>query len=140
MIKLVITGHGEFANGMLDVITLMMGDVIDLEKIVLDYSDLDEYSGRLEKLIQSSQEGTLIFTDVIGGTPFKTSALLCRKYDNVSVLTGVNVAMVLEAIIKRESAVSLKELTDYTAEMGRTSIQAFDKQVLEERSRGYQNP
>lgn len=137
MIKIVITGHGEFSNGMFDVITFIMGAVKDIVKVEFDNSDLDTYSNKIEEIIKGSKEGTLIFTDLIGGTPFRISTLLCTKYEDVSVLTGVNISMIIESIIKRES-MSLKELAENIVEMGRNSIQVFDKQVLLEKSNKYQ--
>ncbi len=137
MIKIVITGHGGFSNGMFDVITLIMGDVKDLIKVEFDNSDLETYSNKIEEIMKDSKEGTLIFTDIIGGTPFRISTLLCGKYEDASILTGVNIPMIIESILKRES-MPLKELTDYIVEMGKNSIQAFDKQIVLEKRQKYQ--
>lgn len=135
--KLVITGHGEFSGGILGVIDFIMGDVKDIVKVEFDNSDLETYSNRIEEIIKESKEGTLIFTDIVGGTPFRISTLLCTKYDDVSVITGVNIPMIIESIIKRDS-MTLKELSACIAEMGRSSIQVFDRQLLAEKSRKYQ--
>lgn len=136
MIKLVITGHGEFAKGMFDVIKFIIGEVEELEKVCFDNSDMDTYSETIEALIKDSKDGTLIFTDLIGGTPFRISTLLCTKYENMSILTGANIPMIIEAIIKRES-MTVKELAESIAETGKNSIHVFDKQILDEKSKKY---
>lgn len=94
--------------------------------------DLDTYSNQIEDIIKNSKQGALIFTDLMGGTPCRISTLLCTKYDNVYVITGANVPMIIESIIKRNS-IPLKELTEQITDIGKNGIQVFDKQLIIEK-------
>ena len=134
MIKLIITGHGKFSNGMLDGITFIMGAQSDIIKVEFDNMDLGIYSNEIEDIIKNSNQGTVIFTDLIGGTPFRISTLLCAKYDNVYVITGSNIPMIIEAIIKRE-IMPLKELAKQIIDIGKDGIQVFDRQLIIEKSK-----
>lgn len=136
MIKLIITGHGKFSSGMFDAINFIMGAQKDIEKIEFGNMDLDIYSNQIEEIIKNSKEGTLIFTDLIGGTPFRISTLLCTKYDNVYVITGSNISMIIEAIIRRQN-MPLKELVDQIIDTGKHGIQLFDKHSIKEKSQNY---
>lgn len=129
MIKIIITGHGKFSKGVLDSINFIMGAQKDIEKVEFNNMDLDVYSSQIEDIIKNSKQGVLIFTDFIGGTPARISTLLCTKYDNVYVITGTNIPMVIESIIKRDS-MTLKELLNNITNVGKDGIQVFDKQLI----------
>jgi PTS system N-acetylgalactosamine-specific IIA component len=136
MVKLIITGHGKFSNGMFDAINFIMGAQKDIVNVEFGNIDLDTYSNQIEDIIKNSEQGTLIFTDLIGGTPFRISTLLCTKYDNVYVITGTNIPMIIESIIRREG-MPLKELAAQIINTGKDGIQIFDRQLIKEKSKNY---
>lgn len=138
MVKLIITGHGRFSDGMLDGINFIMGIQKDIIKVEFNNIDLEIYSDKIEDIIKSSKEGTLIFTDIIGGTPFRISTILGMKYDNVYVVTGTNISMIIESIIKRE-VMPLKELVEQITNVGKNAVQVFDKKSIAEKSRNINN-
>ncbi|MBE6083468.1 hypothetical protein EQM13_13870 [Acidilutibacter cellobiosedens] len=138
MVKLIITGHGRFSDGMLDGINFIMGIQKDIIKVEFNNIDLEIYSNKIEDIIKSSKEGTLIFTDIIGGTPFRISTILGMKYDNVYVVTGTNISMIIESIIKRE-VMPLKELVEQITNVGKNAVQVFDKKSIAEKSRNINN-
>ncbi len=138
MVKLIITGHGRFSDGMLDGINFIMGIQKDIIKVEFNNIDLEIYSNKIEDIIKSSKEGTLIFTDIIGGTPFRISTILGMKYDNVYVVTGTNISMIIESIIKRE-VMPLKELVEQITNVGKNAVQVFDKKSIAKKSRNINN-
>jgi len=138
MVKLIITGHGRFSDGMLDGINFIMGIQKDIIKVEFNNIDLEIYSNKIEDIIKSSKEGTLIFTDIIGDTPFRISTILGMKYDNVYVVTGTNISMIIESIIKRE-VMPLKELVEQITNVGKNAVQVFDKKSIAKKSRNINN-
>ncbi len=40
-------------------------------------------------------DGVLVFTDLLGGTPFNQSMMIAQDVDNVEVLTGTNLPWLL---------------------------------------------
>lgn len=134
MVKFIITGHGKFSNGVFDAINFIMGIQKDVYKVEFNNIDLDIYSNKLEEIVKESEQGTVIFTDLIGGTPFRISCLICTKYNNAYVVTGTNVPMLIEAIIKRDN-LPLKKLIDQIIDIGKNGIQAFDEKSITDKAK-----
>ncbi|HEM5273512.1 TPA: PTS sugar transporter subunit IIA [Streptococcus suis] len=103
MIKVIVVAHGQFASGILTSLKLIAGEVENIEAI--DFSEgmsAQELKARIKSAILGERE-VLILTDLLGGTPFKVSVELAteRKEQNVVVLSGLNLAMILEANFSR---------------------------------------
>ncbi|HEL1669469.1 TPA: PTS sugar transporter subunit IIA [Streptococcus suis 2651] len=99
MIKVIVVAHGQFASGILTSLKLIAGEVENIEAI--DFSEgmsAQELKARIKSAILGERE-VLILTDLLGGTPFKVSVELAteQKEQNVVVLSGLNLAMILEA-------------------------------------------
>ncbi|HEM6493242.1 TPA: PTS sugar transporter subunit IIA [Streptococcus suis] len=103
MIKVIVVAHGQFASGILTSLKLIAGEVENIEAI--DFSEgmsAQELKARIKSAILGERE-VLILTDLLGGTPFKVSGELAteQKEQNVVVLSGLNLAMILEANFSR---------------------------------------
>ncbi|HFI0435474.1 TPA: PTS N-acetylgalactosamine transporter subunit IIA [Streptococcus suis] len=103
MIKVIVVAHGQFASGILTSLKLIAGEVENIEAI--DFSEgmsAQELKARIKAAILGERE-VLILTDLLGGTPFKVSVELAaeQKEQNVVVLSGLNLAMILEANFSR---------------------------------------
>lgn len=70
--------------------------------------------------------GTLIFTDLVGGTPYKESVQQALKFDNVRVITGTNVSMLLETALRRPTVYDLNRFVKGIVETGSNQVLAFD--------------
>ncbi|MBS0727532.1 PTS sugar transporter subunit IIA [Streptococcus suis] len=103
MIKVIVVAHGQFASGIPTSLKLIAGEVENIEAI--DFSEgmsAQELKARIKSAILGERE-VLILTDLLGGTPFKVSVELAteQKEQNVVVLSGLNLAMILEANFSR---------------------------------------
>jgi mannose/fructose/sorbose-specific phosphotransferase system IIA component len=104
MVHLILAAHGTVAQGILSGAELICGKQKNISTISLMPSMGAEMFGmELQKIISSIKEEdeVLILTDIIGGTPTNQAI---RKYANnkrVSIVTGLNLAMLLEAIFER---------------------------------------
>ncbi|MFX3948717.1 PTS sugar transporter subunit IIA [Streptococcus suis] len=103
MIKVIVVAHGQFSSGILTSLKLIAGEVENIEAI--DFSEgmsAQELKARIKAAILGERE-VLILTDLLGGTPFKVSVELAteQKEQNVVVLSGLNLAMILEANFSR---------------------------------------
>lgn len=65
----------------------------------------------------------LVFTDLLGGTPFNQSMMIAQDVDNVEVLTGTNLPMVIELLFLRGNA-TLAELGEQAVTVGQTGVTA----------------
>ncbi|BCK43139.1 PTS N-acetylgalactosamine transporter subunit IIA [Streptococcus suis] len=103
MIKVIVVAHGQFASGILTSLKLIAGELENIEAI--DFSEgmsAQELKARIKSAILGERE-VLILTDLLGGTPFKVSVELAaeQKEQNVVVLSGLNLTMILEANFSR---------------------------------------
>ncbi|KAF1300828.1 PTS sugar transporter subunit IIA [Enterococcus sp. JM9B] len=96
---MLIATHGKMASGIKDSIKVLTG----LEDQIVA---VDGYSGDcdLDKEIQSflklqQTDPMIIFTDIIGGSVSQKVLSLTQKMDNIFVITGVNLPIVLSVLM-----------------------------------------
>lgn len=71
-----------------------------------------------------ARDGVLILTDVPGGTPFRVAAKFARP-NEVEVLSGVNLPMLVRLCCPGCRDGSVSELADWLIEKGRSSISHY---------------
>ncbi len=104
---ILLISHGEMAPGMLDSARMFFGDEIpQLEAVSLKMDMTPE--AFLQNLKEGMMkvdtgEGVLVFADLLGGTPANLSAQVLS--DNVRVVTGLSMTMLLEALAARMAGV-----------------------------------
>jgi PTS system mannose-specific IIA component len=123
MIKIVILTHGSLGIELLKTTEMIIGkqDNIDILSIQPGVS-LSDIATKLDSIIENSQDSDiLIFTDMFGGSP-SNIAMSYLIHENIEVLTGVNLPMLLKALTKRDSAPSVKKIAKEIAKSGIDSI------------------
>ncbi len=83
------------------------------------FSLQQKISETLKKI--KSDNGTLILTDMLGGTPCNASLPLSKDF-NIEILTGVNLPMLLSAIFASKTATNVKDLANKVLEDGKKSM------------------
>ena len=78
MVGIIVTGHGNFATGLTSSVKLIAGmpELYETVDFVQEDSveDLEtNLNAAIDNLKEDCKEGILIFTDLVGGSPFKTS-------------------------------------------------------------------
>ena len=80
-------------------------------------------------------EGVIIFTDLMGGTPFNVSAQIGHGKDNIRIVAGTNLPMLVEIVMSRKFMDNLDELVDSVLETGKEQVTKYEfKQVVQEAS------
>ena len=101
---IILTSHGDLASGMLETTKLFLGDDIpQAEAVCLKPEDNpDEFVDVLKEACQrvDSGEGTIVFCDLLFGSPCNCMARILD--DNIEVITGMNLSMVLEVMTARQ--------------------------------------
>ena len=113
MIGCVLTGHGTFANGLSDAFTMIAGEQESFVPVPFIEAGAAIYPETLAATISDlldETDGILIFCDLLGGTPFNQSMIIAQNYDNVEVVAGTNLPMLLETIGSRLPETPLDEL------------------------------
>ena len=126
MIGFLITGHGDFAIGLNSSLTMIAGELEALEIVPFQENvDLEGFQNELKAALDAlldKSEGVVIFTDLLGGTPFRTAMMVASEYDNVEVLTGTNLPMLLEGTALRFTK-DPQRLAEQLVESGKTGIE-----------------
>lgn len=128
MTGIIVTGHGNIATGIGSAVKLVFGQA---EKFyTVDFTE-DITSELLEEKIldkvneAGAENGVLIFSDIAGGTPFKTASIISLKRKNIKVISGMNLPMILEIICEREG-MELEELYYHAMTTGKDEIKGFE--------------
>lgn len=126
MVGFILTGHGQFAPGLASAIAMVAGDQPAFTVVPFEGDQAASYGEDLRAAITAMSEecdGVLVFTDLLGGTPFNQSMMIAQDVDNVEVLTGTNLPMVIELLFLRGNA-TLAELGEQAVTVGQTGITA----------------
>ena len=135
MINVLILSHCELTKELIKTAEVIAGKQENLFYIDQDIKNenlasLQEKISEILKKI-NNEKGTLILTDMLGGTPCNASVLLTKNY-NIEVLTGVNLPMILSAIFASKTVQNAKDLADKVLSDGKKSM-VNAKQLLLER-------
>ncbi|WP_159649640.1 hypothetical protein [Erysipelothrix aquatica] len=124
--KMIICGHGRYASGIKSALNLICG--LNERISVIDFVDSDDGTKLYEDLKRSvGDDQVLIVTDIVGGTPFKKSAMLAMDNENIDVLAGANLAMILEMSFKIAHSPTFSELLEGVLEGASEQIVLLSK-------------
>jgi len=135
MINILILSHCELTKELIKTAEVIAGKQENLFYIDQDIKN-ENLASLQEKISEilvkiNNEKGTLILTDMLGGTPCNASVLLTKDF-NIEVLTGVNLPMILSAIFASRTVQNAKELADKVLSDGKKSM-VNAKQLLLER-------
>jgi len=107
MIGIIITGHANFASGITSSVELITGQhenykAIDFDGVISPDGLLELIENGIKEL--ENCEHIFIFTDLMGGTPFRMAATATLNHDNLTVFAGTNLAMIIEFVMSRNFA------------------------------------
>ncbi len=98
--RIVIAGHGTFPAALLATTELICGPIADIAAVGLGPTDSpDRYADALRAVIGGDHRRVLVLCDLLGGTPFNVASAIARRSPRVACLSGVNLAMTVEAAL-----------------------------------------
>lgn len=122
---IIICTHGKTGIETLNSVQMILGP----QKNVGAVEFLESYSPEdiMEKYINeiskfNEVENILFLVDIKGGTPFNVAARYKLENKNAKILTGVNIPMVIEALMSKDSN-SIEELVKLAKESAIVSIE-----------------
>ena len=134
MIGIVLAAHGDLPKAFLESLSMILGDIEQTATVSLMPGDsLEGLIDRIRAAVNqvNTGEGVLIFLDLFGGTPANASALLTQEIPNVQAVTGVNLPMLAEIFLLRQSESDVTQLAATAANAGKSGIvnivEAFNK-------------
>ncbi len=124
MVGVLILTHGGVAPELLSAARVISGDLEAFEALPLEWSDgFDEAQIKVKTVLDrlDNDQGVLILTDILGGTPFNV-AMAFRDPGRIEIVAGVNLPMVVRLGCLVNEEMPLSELTKWIRDKGRSSI------------------
>ncbi|MEI7904042.1 MAG: PTS sugar transporter subunit IIA [Candidatus Firestonebacteria bacterium] len=125
MIGIVIVTHGELAATLAKTVELVIGEQESLEPVCLNaFEGLEDLKAKVDGAIKAAGKNSdgrvLVFTDMFGGST--TNVSLQFLSEKVEILAGVNLPMLLEALLLRNGIESSHALAKDVSEKAKKSI------------------
>jgi len=123
MIGGVIVSHGNLAEELLNALTIIIGEAVNIEAISIGwYDDVEESKKKINQSLKSvsQKNGVVIFTDMFGGTASNLSFSFLKD-NQVEIITGVNLPMLIKFVSLQRSN-NLKEVAKKVVEQGKKNI------------------
>ncbi len=123
MIGGVIVSHGKLAEELLNALTIIIGEVLNIEAISIGwYDDVEESKKKISQSLKrvNQKNGVVIFTDMFGGTASNLSFSFLKD-NQVEIITGANLPMLIKFVSLQRSN-NLKEVAKKVVEQGKKNI------------------
>lgn len=123
MIGGIIVSHGKLAEELLNALTIILGEVENIEAISIGwYDNVEESKKRISQSMKrvNQKNGAVIFTDMFGGTPSNLSFSFLKD-NQVEIITGVNLPMLIKFVSLQRSN-NLKDVARKVVEQGKKNI------------------
>lgn len=122
MIGLVVVGHGDLPRAFLTAADSVLAGSARMRAVSLgaedDPGELPEEIARAVREMDEG-DGVIIMTDMMGGTP-TNAALAMLNDENVEVITGMNLPMMLKIPFLKDKTVH--EAAEFLVEYGRRNL------------------
>ncbi|MBU3154115.1 mannose/fructose/sorbose PTS transporter subunit IIA [Clostridium estertheticum] len=131
MIAIILGTHGKFSEEILKSTELILGKQENVATITyLPGECADDLMKKYEGVIKSLQceAGVLFMVDLFGGSPFNASSRIAAKEENMDIITGINIPMLLAVFSAREDS-TVDELAAIAISTGQLGIKSL-KEIL----------
>jgi PTS system mannose-specific IIA component len=124
MIGIVVVTHGQLATELVNAAETIVGDLPQFAAVSIGWhEDVQDARDDIQSAIgrvKAGGSGVLILTDMFGGTPCNLAMTFLAK-DQIEVVTGVNLPMLIKAASLRDAA-ALVDVARQLSEHGRSAI------------------
>lgn len=106
MVGILLVTHGEMAPGIINALSLIMGEQTDYKTLGLFHGDdISQFKDKIQEAIidLDTGEGVLVLVDLFSASPYNQTAMLFNDLQNhkLRLVSGVNLPMVIEAFNQR---------------------------------------
>ena len=125
MIGILVVTHGRLASELVTAAEMIVGEISNVTAVSIGWhDDPDEAQEEIRNAIERVEggQGTVVLTDMFGGTPSNLSLAFLEK-DRVEVITGANLPMLIKLVSLRESEqIDLGAVAQEISATGKESI------------------
>ncbi|GHH98622.1 PTS galactosamine/N-acetylgalactosamine transporter subunit IIA [Neobacillus kokaensis] len=134
MIGLILTGHANFASGLTSSLKLIAGEAENY--VSIDFLEGMSQENLTEELNHAINQLTgcqsfIILTDIPGGTPYKAAVLLSLNNENIRVISGTNLPLLLQLSLSRLEGTNTEDLVENSIKEANQSLSLFDKNAFQ---------
>jgi len=131
MISVIIGTHGMFSEEILKSAEMIFGTQENVGSVTFKPGEgvenlVEKYNNLIGEL--ESTDGVLFMVDLFGGSPFNAASIIAMKNDNIEIVAGVNLPMILEVLGSRDFS-SLSELLVIAENSGKEAIRVLSKNL-----------
>lgn len=129
MLGMIVSGHGNFASGMKSAMTLIGGQPTHFYAIdFIEGDTTDDLEASMKDALKALEgcEGVIMCTDLAGGSPFKSACIVSLGMNNVEVIAGVNLPLLIELNLMRQFENDAKSLADSMIAIGKEQLLRFE--------------
>ncbi|MDO5054057.1 PTS mannose transporter subunit IIAB [Pasteurella oralis] len=135
-IAIIIATHGVAAEQLLKTTEMLIGEqenVATIDFVPGENAEtiMTKYQEKLATTLSHCDQ-VLFLVDTWGGSPFNAANRVAEGQDNMDIVTGVNIPMLVETFMARDDEPSLQELVAIALETGRTGVRALRYQEEED--------
>lgn len=133
MVNVLIMTHGGLAKGLSDAAQMILGPKkkFDYLSFMPDWS-LDRLVTELVAKLKAMDEATqtLVMVDLFGGTPSNAIATLLGEGYEIGAVAGINLPMLIEALMSRDEMGSAMDLAEQVCQVGRDGVVNVAERLL----------
>lgn len=96
MATIILASHGEFAQGLKQTATMIIGDSVPIHALSAFRDEDESILVQIKKLLATIDiEETYILTDILGGSVNNDMLTIIKKYEGLQLITGMNLPLVI---------------------------------------------
>lgn len=136
MNKIILASHGGMSAGVKDTVQMVLGDLPNLYTLATTRDETESILVTTRRLLESFEESDKVYilTDVIGGSVNNDMLTLLADYQNLTIICGMNLSLVLPLALAVEplSEQELKDLIQQAREQIVNCTEMLQKAMIEE--------
>ena len=127
-LEILLLTHGDWGKYIIEAGKMIVGNVDCVSHIALNPADtFEEFYEAVEKKISSMGEGSLVITDIFGGTTTNVAAKASLSY-NINIISGLSAPLLFEALLNIDS-IDEESTLDRIVEEGKDSCKNILKEL-----------
>lgn len=96
MVTIILASHGEFAQGLKQTATMIIGDSVPIHALSAFRDEDESILVQIKKLLATIDiEETYILTDILGGSVNNDMLTIIKEYEGLQLITGMNLPLVI---------------------------------------------
>jgi len=128
MIRVVVMGHGGYAEGVKQNLEMIAG--LSDSMYFIDLTKEDDLSGlkaKVNHVIQDFNDDEVLFAcDLLGASPFRVAAEICVNHPGkYYTVAGLNTMAFLELTMMEDNDLSIEELADRAVNTSKSAVAKF---------------